>query len=395
MAVANIFSGQMAALLRKEFLEAWRDRRALWMAICFSLLFPVLLAGSTIFFVKKHTEETTRLALLGGDSVPVLEQQLRGASLEVDVVAQGEPRALLADGYDLVLQVGEDFVEGYRNFRAPKLYLYVDSSSTSSGRAERHLQERLGSLQQLIVSQRLTARGVAPQLLAPWQLQVRDISTPSSRGALILAMVPGLLILTLFVASLATSVDTSAGERERLSLETLLLQPLPGWQLIVAKTLAVASMGWLGALLAIAALVTLMPLMPLAELGIQQATTVSGVITMGLLLLPLALLVAVVQILLALRSQSFKDAQTQLSILQLAPVTLLMVLDMSRVELGEPFWQLVPLVGQQQWLKGLLVGDTVSLPLVVAGSLVCLMLVGVSVAVGARALRRESLLGAV
>ncbi|WP_323847298.1 ABC transporter permease [Microbulbifer magnicolonia] len=393
--VDRIFSRPMVALLRKEFLEAWRDRRALWMAICFSLLFPVLLAASTIFFVKKHTEESTRLVLLGGEDVPLLAQQLRGASLEVDVVAEAEPRQLLADGYDLVLQVEEGFVEAYRQFRTPKLYLYVDSSSASAGRAERHLQERLGQLQQLIAGQRLAARGVAPQLLAPWQLQVRDVSTPSSRGTLILAMVPGLLILTLFVASLATSVDTSAGERERLSLETLLLQPLPGWQLIAAKTLAVASMGWLGALLAVGALVALMPLMPLAELGIQQATTTSGVIIMGLLLLPLALLVAVVQILLALRSQSFKDAQTQLSILQLAPVTLLMALDMSRVELSEPFWQLVPLVGQQQWLKSLLVGDAVSVALVLAGSLVSLLLVAVAIACGSRALRRESLLGAV
>jgi len=392
--IGRFFTPQMSALLRKELLEAWRDRRALWMAIGFSLLFPVLLAGSTIFLVKKHTEEITRLALLGGDRVPLLAQRLRGDNLEVEVLSEREPRELIADGYDLVLQLAEGFVEDYESFRAPRVYLYVDSSSAAAGRAERHLQERLGALQQLVVSQRLTARGVTPQLLAPWRLQVRDVSTPSSRGAMVLAMVPGLLILTLFVASLATSVDTSAGERERLSLETLLLQPLPGWQLIAAKTLAVASMGWLGALLAIAALVALMPVMPLAELGIQQATTLSGVVTMGLLLLPLALLVAVVQILLALRSQSFKDAQTQLSILQLAPVTLLMALDMSRMELSRPFWQLVPLVGQQQWLKALLVGDPVALPLVLAGSLVCLLLVALCVALGARALRRESLLNA-
>ncbi|WP_193166427.1 ABC transporter permease [Microbulbifer hainanensis] len=388
-------AAQMAALLRKELLETWRDRRALLMAICFSLMFPAMLAGSTIFFVKMHTEEKTRLALLGVDNAPLLEAQLRSADLKVETLSEGEPRQLLAGGYDLVLQVGEGFASDYRSFRAPELYLYVDSSSASAGRAERHLQERLGQLQQLIAGQRLVARGIAPQLLVPWKLQVRDVSTPSSRGAMILAMVPGLLILTLFVASLATSVDTSAGERERLSLETLLLQPLPGWQVIAAKTLAVASMGWLGSLLAITALVALMPLMPLAELGIQQATTAAGVVTMGLLLLPLALLVAVVQILLALRSQSFKDAQTQLSILQLAPVILLMVLDMSRVELSDHFWQLVPLVAQQQWLKSLLVGDAVSLPWVLAGSLATLVPVVLAVALGARALRRERLLNAV
>ncbi|WP_346838772.1 ABC transporter permease [Microbulbifer sp. SAOS-129_SWC] len=390
-----VFSGEMAALLHKEMLETWRDRRALLMAVCISLLCPVLLAGSMIFLVKMHSEEKTRLALLGGENAPLLAQRLRGPDLLVEELAAGEPRQLLAGDYDLVLQVGKGFGGDYRSLRAPELYLYVDSSGTGAGRAERHLQQRLGQLQQLIAGQRLLARGVAPQALAPWKLQVRDVSTPSSRGALILMMVPGLVLQMLFVASLATSVDTSAGERERLSLETLLLQPLPGWQVIAAKTLAVASMGWFGALLSVTALVTLLPLMPLAELGIQQATTPAGVITMILLLLPLALLVAVVQILLALRSQSFKDAQTQMSILQLAPLILLMLLGMSQVQLDNQYWQLVPLVAQQQWLKALLVGDPVSLPWIVAGSLATLLPAVLAVAVGARALRRERLLNAV
>ncbi|MFI2813223.1 MULTISPECIES: ABC transporter permease [Microbulbifer] len=392
--LTEILRGPTAALLHKEFLEAWRDRRALWMAVCFSLLFPAMLAGGSIFMVKKQAEEISRLALLGSASAPLLEQRLRGGGLEVDALAEGDPAELLAGDYDIVLWVQEGFAEEYRNFGAPPLYLYIDSSSSSSPRAQRHLQERLGALQQLVVQQRVTARGLAPQLLAPWRLEVRDVSTPSRRGAVLLAMVPGLLILTLFVASLATSVDTSAGERERLSLETLLLQPLPGWQVILAKTLAVASMGWAGALLALVALVSLMPLMPLAELGIQQATTLSGVLTMGLLLLPLALLVAVVQILLALRSGSFKDAQTQLSILQVAPVLLLMMLDMSRVELGGFFWQLVPLVGQQQWLKALLVGESVPAATLLAGSAATLLLVAVAIRLGARALQREALLSA-
>ncbi|MCK7598697.1 ABC transporter permease [Microbulbifer sp. CAU 1566] len=384
---------RMAPLLRKELLEAWRDRRALLMAVCFSLLFPAALTGGMVFIAKKQTQEVTRVALLGAERAPLIQQQLQSPDLEIEVLDSGEPRDLLAGDYDLVLVVAEDFARRYQEFRAPRLYLYLNSSDTSSGRAQRDLQERLGELQQMVVIQRLSARGVAPQLLAPWQLETRDVSTPSSRGALILATVPGLLIMTLFIACLATSVDSSAGERERLSLETLLLQPIPGWQIMTAKMLAAASLGWLGALLAIGALVALMPVMPLAEFGIQQATTLGSVVTMGLLLLPLALLVAVLQILLALRSQSFKDAQTQLSIFQIAPVMLLTILDIAQVKLADS-WQLLPMIGQQQWLKGLLVGDAVSPLWMLAGSAVTLLLVAAAVAFGARALQRESLLSA-
>ena len=384
---------QMAPLLRKEMLEAWRDRRALVMAVCFALLFPAALAGGMVFAVKKQSEGATRIALLGAENAPLIRERLQAPGIEVETIEHGNPRDLLADDFDLVLEVADDFAERYREFRAPRLYVYVNSSDTGSSRAQRDLQERIGALQQLVVAQRLTARGVAPQLLAPWQLETRDVSTPSSRGALILTTVPGLLILTLFIASLATAVDSSAGERERLSLETLLLQPLPGWQVVTAKMLAVASFGWLGALLAVLALVMFMPVMPLAEFGIQQATTVSGVIVMGLLLLPLALLVAVIQVLLALRSQSFKDAQTQLSIFQIAPLMLLVMLDAAQIELSDR-WQLVPLIGQQQWLKGLLIGNWGSPVWMLAGSAVTLLLVVVAVIGGARALRREALLTA-
>lgn len=386
--------GPMGALVYKELLEAWRDKRALLTAVTFALLFPAMITGATVFMFKVKSENESRVALIGGDRLPLLAQQLAGEQLLVDVLQEGEPAELLAGEYDLVLQVGDDFASEYRQFGIPQLYVYLDGASKDASRARRQLQERLAPLQQQIVQQRMVARGVAPQLLAPWRLEMRDISTPSDRGKLILASVPALLIMTLFVASLATAVDASAGERERLSLENLLLQPLPAWQVVLAKTLAVASLGWLAGLLSVSALTALMPLMPMAELGMQQSTSFSGVVAMGLLLMPLALLVAVVQLLLALGSKSFKDAQMRLSILQVAPLFLLMALDMSQVQLDKQFWQLLPLVGQQQWLKALLVGDSVPVAVVLAGSIVSLLLVAVFIAVGARALRRESLLGA-
>ncbi|AOS96807.1 ABC-2 family transporter protein [Microbulbifer aggregans] len=386
--------GPMGALVYKELLEAWRDKRALLTAVTFALLFPAMITGATVFMFKVKSENESRVALIGGDRLPLLAQQLAGEQLLVDVLQEGEPSELLAGAYDLVLQVGDDFASEYRQFGIPQLYVYLDGASKDASRARRQLQERLAPLQQQIVQQRMVARGVAPQLLAPWRLEMRDISTPSDRGKLILASVPALLIMTLFVASLATAVDASAGERERLSLENLLLQPLPAWQVVLAKTLAVASLGWLAGLLSVSALTALMPLMPMAELGMQQSTSFSGVVAMGLLLMPLALLVAVVQLLLALGSKSFKDAQMRLSILQVAPLFLLMALDMSQVQLDKQFWQLLPLVGQQQWLKALLVGDSVPVAVVLAGSIVSLLLVAVFIAVGARALRRESLLGA-
>ncbi|MDP5208380.1 MULTISPECIES: ABC transporter permease [unclassified Microbulbifer] len=385
---------QSFALLRKECLEIWRDRRAVFTAMITCLLLPTLSIGGIVYAVKNNAEDRLRLALLSREAVPFLERQLAGARLEVKTIQEGAPKALLENGFDLVLEVGDNFNSAFRNLLVPKLYLYMDSSAKGIHEQVSYLQRHLGEFQSIVARQRLIARGVAPQVLIPWQLEVRDVSAPSERGALLLTMMPSMLILGIFVACLGASIDSSAGERERLSLEVLLQQPLAGSQIVLAKVLAVSSIGWLSGLVGIAGMVSVLPLLPLSELGIQYSVSLYAIPVMGLLLLPLSLLVAVAQILLALRSQSFKDAQMQLGLLQIVPLLILFGLDMSKVDLEAPVWQLVPLVGQQQWLKALLVGETISLPLAIAGSLVTLSMAGLCILVGAGALQRERLLGA-
>ncbi|MFA0810578.1 ABC transporter permease [Microbulbifer epialgicus] len=393
--VDNIFSQQFRALAIKEFREVWRDRRALMIALGFTLLFPAIMIGSGALSFKVVSETNLNIAVIGSDYAPLLEKQLHGSGFQIDQLREGIPRELLEDKYDAVLQIGKEFESDYHRLLSPKIYLYIDGSSKSGGRGIQLIQERLGTLQKTIMQQRLSARGIAPQILAPWQLQVRDVSTPSSRGLAILGiMVPVLLIMALMVCSSAPSIDTSAGERERMSIETLLQQPLTGRQIIVAKVLAVTSIGWSGSLLSLAVLTLSFALLPLAEIGVQFSAGIIELVAMSLLLLPLALLVAVLQILLALRSQSFKDAQIQLSILQGLPVALLMIVNLSDIKLDSPTWQLIPLIGQQQWLSLLMAGEAISVSLALVGSLVTLSLVGLCILVGARALSRESLLGA-
>jgi len=393
--IGKLLSQQLGALILKEFREVWRDRRALMIALGFTLLFPAIMIGSGALSFKVVSETDFNVAIIGSEHAPLLEEQLRGTDFRVERLSRGSPRELLEDKYDAVLQINEGFEAEYRSFLSPKIYLYVDGSSKSGGRGIQLIQERLGALQQIIMQQRLSARGISPQALTPWQVQVRDVSTPSSRGLAILGlMVPTLLIMALMVCSTAPSIDTSAGERERMSIETLLQQPFSSWQIIVAKVIAVTSIGWSGALFSLAVLTLSFSLLPLAEIGVQFSAGVSELIAMGLILLPLALLVAVLQILLALRSQSFKDAQIQLSILQGLPVTLLLVVNLSDIELDSNAWQMTPLIGQQQWLSLLMAGESISVPLALAGSVVTLSLVWLCILVGARALSRESLLGA-
>ena len=75
--------------------------------------------------------------------------------------------------------------------------------------------------------QRLIARGVSPQLLTPVELEEQNLAPAQSRGAQLLFIVPWVALLVAVFGALSVAIDVSAGERERGSLEPLLMNPVP------------------------------------------------------------------------------------------------------------------------------------------------------------------------
>ena len=89
---------------------------------------------------------------------------------------------------------------------------------------------------------RLLARGLAPALAdAAGASPTRDHATPQARGALLFAMLPYMLVLTMFIGGMWLAIDSTAGERERQSLEPLLINPVPRDRILLGKLLATAT----------------------------------------------------------------------------------------------------------------------------------------------------------
>jgi ABC-type Na+ efflux pump permease subunit len=87
------------------------------------------------------------------------------------------------------------------------------------------------------------AGGYSPTALEPLRLERRDVGPESDKGALILAMLLPMLLVTMCVmGAFFPAVDLSAGERERGTAETTLLLPIPRLWVLQGKVLAVASL---------------------------------------------------------------------------------------------------------------------------------------------------------
>ena len=79
---------------------------------------------------------------------------------------------------------------------------------------------------------RLQLRGVSPNLASPLLVKDVDLSTPRSRGLLLMMFLPYMLMITAFTGGMHLAMDSTAGEKERKSLEPLLINPVPRWQIM-------------------------------------------------------------------------------------------------------------------------------------------------------------------
>jgi len=350
-----------ATIFAKEVLDNLRDRRSVTMALFFPLLGPILFAVSISLSVREargFEDRPLQLPVAGAERAPHLMAWLREAGAE-PVEAPADPeRAVRAGDVELVLVVPPEFGERLREGRPGPLRLVVDESRRSGqaavGRAKRLLEgwsRQTGAL-------RLVARGIHPSVPEAAALEVVDLSTPESRAGLIFMMLPYFLMLPLFIGGMYVAIDITAGERERASLEPLLLQPVPRSAVALAKIAATALFSAVALAETVVAMGILPRFMPLERLGFFVRLGPAVLARTGLLFLPLALLMSALMVLVAARARGYRAAQASLSFLMLVPVLPTVFLMMLPVKL-QPWMLVVPTLGEQLLVGRLVRGETV------------------------------------
>lgn len=340
---------QLWAVATKEFIDARRDPRSIMTLVGYALMGPVMMLAAFTALVENETRNEQQVAVQQIDRAPGLAQHLREAgytleSLPADVDAQ---RAV-AD-HDVILRPSDDFQQRMRAGQPARIELFHDSSRTSSQSAMRRVEHSIAAWGSELASLRLMALGVSPQAAQPVVAQRRDVASRADRAALVLSGFQVFVLIAAFFGSMHVSIDATAGERERRSLEALLVQPVSPFALVVGKWLVAASFGLLGVALTLTAMGVLLPMAPLGELGIRYQPTPVSMVTMFVLIAPLSLLAAGLQMLASSYAKSFKEAQTYLSLLMFVPMVPAMAVSFLQLD-AEPWMFAVPVLGQQQLL---------------------------------------------
>jgi sodium transport system permease protein len=234
-------------------------------------------------------------------------------------------------------------------------------------------------------------RGVDPAVIRPVNITRIDVASDQARAQNFLNMIPLLVIMAAFMSGVGIAVDATAGERERKSLEPLLVNPVPRSQLLIGKWLAAALFSVLGLLMVMTLNMFALRQIPLETLGISFYIGRDEILGILLVTIPLAMFATALQIFVGIFAKSFKDAQVYIGLLALLP-TLPFLYNTLNTGGRELWMSLVPMLGQNMLLNDVVSGRTPPMfDFVLAG--ICLLVWSAAfIAMASRLLKRESII---
>jgi len=379
---------------RKEFVDALRDRRTLLMVLLSSVAMGplVLLMLSGLVGSLEARAERRIVVAEGIEAAPGLRNfiERQGFTLQV---APADAEQALREGRlgDPVLRVPADFEARLARGETAELVIVTDG-------ANRHAEAGSGTLRRLLqgygrerVSLTLAMRGIAPTVLQPVDVLEQDLASAGSRAAMFMSFVPFFVLMGVLYGALPAALDATAGERERGSLEPLLMTPGGTLALVLGKWAAVAGLGMVVALLGCLSF--------LPGQSMLRSETLAANFRFGpweaagflAVLWPLAAALAALLMWVAIRCRSHKEAQASSTGVVLV-VSLLPLVTMFGTG-GEQKWHLwVPVLAQNTLMNRVLKGESleaahVLLPLGVCALISAVALWGVARLVRAVAVR--------
>ncbi len=384
---------QALVVFRKELKDWSRDRRSILTAVMGTLMGPLIVAFmfNTLASRQRQVEDVS-IPVVGAEHAPALVDWLKQQPGTTITRGPADPEEAVRERReDVVVVIPKDFAEKFKASKPAVIRLVADTSSQTTRpklQRVRSLFQRYGGE---IGSLRLVARGVSPVVGTPLQLEEVEVSSAQQRAAQILSFIPLFIMMAAFMGAMQISTDSTAGERERGSLEALLVNPAPRGALAAGKWLAGTATAVASVILSGALLLAIFQSIPLQDLGLRFRLGPRELIGTLVTVLPLCPFIVALQMYLATFAKSFKEAQSYLSLLMMVQMVPGFVATMYPVS-SKTWMYFVPWVGQQALLTDVLGGKSPSLLFFAAAALLNVALAMVAVKATTGLLHREKII---
>ncbi|MBD3826973.1 ABC transporter permease [Stenotrophomonas sp.] len=350
-------------VMRKELRDLSRDRRTLALTLLLGpLLYPLLFLGMGKLAesrVKSQIDKPLEIATIGAEHAPNLVRFLASQGLNTVAAPDDLTTAIRDQKIDVALRISPGFAKDWQEGRPALVEIVKDSTRRSADIPSSRLEAALGGYSQQVGALRLLARGIDAQVARPLDIATQDMATAEAkRGLLLSVLLPLLLIITSFLGGAYLVMDTTAGERERQSLEPLVATPASRSAIVSGKITAACAVGMASLLLTLLAF----------KLSAQLSTTGPGrqlnmgflpMVQMLLIMTPMLFIGTSLLTFLSAAAKSMKEAQSHMTWLMLLPMLpsyALMV-----YPLKSELWQFaVPFLAQNQMLLKIIRQESIS-----------------------------------
>jgi sodium transport system permease protein len=354
----------LATVYKKEVRENLRDKRAIFNSLLLGpILFPVLFIGLAYFSANKQQERAEKvleLPVIGAQHAPNLVNFLEQQGMVIKPSVDNPEDLVRAQEEQVIIRIPEQFGEEWKAGKPAVVEVIADPSRRESNTPMRRVRGLLNAYGAQIGQLRLQLRGVSPTIQSAIMVKDVDLSTPQSRGLLFMIFLPYILMITSFTGGMHLAIDSTAGEKERKSLEPLLINPVPRWQIMLGKMGATATYAFASLALTLLAFRFALPQLPTGSLGVDL--NLSGPAVGGILLVvaPVVILAAALLTTLAALAKSLREAQSYMGLIFLVPM-IPSIIFMANPVTPETWMMAIPMFSQNLLIGEFVRGESVSL----------------------------------
>ncbi|MBE6053391.1 MAG: ABC transporter permease [Clostridium sartagoforme] len=308
-------------VLKKELLDIVRDKKTLVFTLILPILiYPIMFKFMSSSMEKAQTDVEKEINIyIDGDTDSNMAKVI--TSLEnVKIPEVDSPNEALKNGdIQLIINIPENFDENIASGKNDTIDLLIDEESNKSVIASSMVSEIYENYKNTLVEQRLTAVGVDPSLLKPFDVNVKSgINTDSEEvnvvASMLLTMIPTLIVILMVSSTVGMAADLGAGEKERFTFEPLLSTSAKRSSLLWGKITALCTVSFLALIANLGAMVfSMQRFMTFGEGEVQfnlSPATILGMLVIGCLVL---VTLSALQISVSLYARSTKEANSYLA----------------------------------------------------------------------------------
>jgi sodium transport system permease protein len=359
-------------VFRKELKDSFRDQTTLLL----SVFLPIVFITGLLFYMEKmamdDTNEEIKVAVSVQTNSKVLSwlKEVKGLKL----VTSDNPLKLIEDGGAHAAFFSDpDFTDKLNSNTAPTITIQADPTSSKGGTAQDKIEDILNIKKNELVQSRLAKNQIEPNVIEPFQIQTKSLTDSDDTSLYFISIFAQLIIvMSVLMGGMAAANDLFAGEKERKTMEALLMTPVNRLHLIVGKWLAIAVLSMISGVFSVVSFIVGVNVFTEKLKTALQLDQNIGFFTISLLagIIFFALLISSLQMIISLLANTMKEAQNFITpITFIAMIPYFVLIGTSANELTKTYF-MIPFLNIYALIKQLIYGiyDVTSILLVVGSS---------------------------